>query len=282
MAVCPKCKEHLKMTDWKQHCPHCNCNIVLYDIQERLMQDADKAEVQHYYFQKKVERMKASFVGSRLAVVRIFTSLFPLLAILVPWFKASFKAPFAEFAGFFGLFSIMDMLDSIDVNAIMGLSGTADGKIAVAMLLCSALLFVLSLVLILVRFGCLVMACGKRAKVRNYIFDITMLVFCIIGAGILICVPENPYFSIGIVIAPFVCFLLLCVNFGVDVAIYKKGIEVNYAQCFVGGIPIEEYFKMVEDGVPQEEIRGEMYRRLTQMQLEKEANLDKNKKEEKK
>ena len=87
--------------------------------------------------------------------------------------------------------------------------------------------------------------------------------------------PQNPYFHIDYIIAPFVYILLLCVNFGVDIAIYKKGIEVKHAPCVVGGIPIEEYFKMVEAGVPQEEIRQEMYKRLTEMQLQKEAELNK-------
>ncbi len=274
MAICPKCKQHLKMTDWKQHCPHCNCNIVLYDIQKRLMQDADKAEVQHFYFQKKVDRMKASFVGSKLAVVRIFTSLIPIVAIVVPWFKGWFKAPFVEFEGFLSLFSITDMLEAININDVLGLMGTADGKGALLCLLGAIALLLLSIVLLLVRFGCLTMACAEHGKLRNYIFDVSMLVMCAVATVLLILAPENPYFGIDIVLAPIVYLLLLAVNFGVDIAIFKKGIQVNHAPCFVGGIPIEEYFKMIEDGVPQEEIRQEMYRRLTEMQLEKEAELN--------
>ena len=38
---------------------------------------------------------------------------------------------------------------------------------------------------------------------------------------------------------------------------------------------LEEYFQMVEKGVPQDEIRAEMYRRLAKMQEEKEAQLNK-------
>ncbi len=275
MANCPKCGEHLKMTDWKQHCPHCKCNVVIYDIQERLMKDADKAEVQHYYFQKKVDRMKASFVGSKLAVVRIFTSLIPLVAIVVPWLKGEFKAPFVEFDGFLSLFSIMDMLDSFDTDGILALLSSSDGKGALLCLAAAMVLVALSAVLLLVRFGCLTMACSERAKARSYAFDISMLVLCAISAVLLMCVPKNPYFNIDFIIAPFVYFLLLGVNFGVDIAIYKKGIKVKHDPCFVGGIPIEEYFKMVEDGVPHNEIRQEMYRRLTEIQLQKEAELNK-------
>ncbi|MBO5432808.1 MAG: hypothetical protein J6A43_01980 [Clostridia bacterium] len=274
MANCPKCGEHLKLTDWKQHCPHCHCNIVVYDIQERLMQDADKAEVQRYYFQKKIDRMKASFVGSKLAVIRIFTSLIPLAAVVVPWLKGEFNVPFVEFKGLFTLFTLTDMLDSLDINSILNILNTDDGKIPIILLAVSLVLLLLSAVLLLVRFGCLTMACSKRGKIRNYTFDILTLVFCIVATVLLTVVPDNAYFNIDFVIAPFVYLLLLGVNFGVDIAVYKKGIEVKHEPCFVGGIPIEEYFKMVEDGVPQEEIRQEMYRRLTEMQLKKEAELN--------
>lgn len=274
MANCPKCGEHLKLTDWKQHCPHCHCNIVVYDIQERLMQDADKAEVQRYYFQKKIDRMKASFVGSKLAVIRIFTSLIPLAAVVVPWLKGEFNVPFVEFKGLFTLFTLTDMLDSLDINSILNILNTDDGKTPIILLAVSLVLLLLSAVLLLVRFGCLTMACSKRGKIRNYTFDILTLVFCIVATVLLTVVPDNAYFNIDFVIAPFVYLLLLGVNFGVDIAVYKKGIEVKHEPCFVGGIPIEEYFKMVEDGVPQEEIRQEMYRRLTEMQLKKEAELN--------
>ena len=274
MANCPKCGEHLRMADWKQHCPHCNCNIVLYDIQERLMQDADKAEIQHYHFQKKVNRMKAAFMGSKLAIARIFTSLIPVLAIVVPWLKGEFKEPFVEFKGLLTLFSLPDMLESFNFDGILGLLNADDGKTAFLFLAIALVLILLTIVLLLVRFGCLTMACGKRGKLRNYIFDIVMLVFCGVATALLMAVPENPYFSIDFVIAPFVYLLLLGVNFGIDIAIFKQGIEVNYENCVVGGIPIDEYFKMVEDGIPQAEIRQEMYRRLTEMQLQKEAELN--------
>lgn len=238
------------------------------------MQDADKAEVQHYHFQKKVNRMKAAFMGSKLAIARIFTSLIPVVAIVVPWLKGSFKAPFAEFDGVYTMFSLMDMLESFDFDSISGLLNTSDGKTPLIFLAAALVLLVLTVVFILLHFFCLIMACGKHGKARNYIFDILMLVFSAGATGLLMCVPENPYFSIDFVIAPFVYFLLLGVNFGIDIAVFKQGIEVKYENCFVGGIPIEEYFKMVEDGVPQTEIRQEMYRRLTEMQLQKEAELN--------
>ncbi len=274
MAECPKCKEHLKMTDWKQHCPHCGANVVIYDIQERLMKDADIAEVQYYHFQKKIDRLKASFVGSRLAVIRIFTSLIPILAIVVPFFKCEFKAPFAEFNGFFSLFSLLDIIENLNFDNILGLLNTDDGKTPLVLFAVSIVLLLLSIVLLLVRFGCLTMACSKKGKAICYGFDVALAILTVVATVMFFVIPDNPYFSIGFVLAPFVYLILLGVNFYVDILIFKKGIEVKHAPCFVGGIPIEEYFKMLEDGIPQEEIRAEMYKRLAKLQEEKEAKLN--------
>ena len=274
MAECPKCKEHLKMTDWKQHCPHCGATVVIYDIQERLMKDADIAEVQYYHFQKKIDRLKASFVGSCLAVIRIFTSLIPILAIVVPFFKCEFKAPFAEFNGFLSLFSLLDIIENLNFDNILGLLNTDDGKTPLVLFAVSIVLLLLSIVLLLVRFGCLTMACSKKGKAICYGFDIALVILTVVATVMFFVIPDNPYFSIGFVLAPFVYLILLGVNFYVDILIFKKGIEVKHAPCFVGGIPIEEYFKMLEDGIPQEEIRAEMYKRLTKLQEEKEAKLN--------
>ncbi len=274
MADCPKCGKHLKITDWKQHCPHCGGNIVIYDIQERLMKDADIAEVQYYHFQKKIDRLKASFVGSRLAVIRIFTSLIPILAIVIPFFKCTFNEPFVEFDGFFSLFSLLDILDKFNVDGILSLLNTADGKVPLIIFLLSVVFILLTVVLLLVRFLCLTMSCSKRGKAMCYGFDIILLVLSVISCILFLVIPENPYFSISFIVAPFVYVLLLIVNFVVDIAIYKKGIDVKHAPCFVGGIPIEEYFQMIENGVPQEEIRAEMYRRLAKLQEQKEAELN--------
>ncbi len=275
LADCPKCGKHLKITDWKQHCPHCGGNIVIYDIQERLMKDADIAEVQYYHFQKKIDRLKASFVGSRLAVVRIFTSLIPILAIVVPFFKCSFAEPFVPFEGYFSLFSLLDILDKFNFDAILGLLSNSDGKLPLVLFLLAIALILVTVVLLLVRFLCLTMSCSKRGKSMCYGFDISLLVMSIISCVLFFVIPENPYFTINFAIAPFVYILLLIVNFVVDILVFKKGIDVKHAPCFVGGIPIEEYFKMVEDGVPQDEIRAEMYRRLAKLQAEKEAQLNK-------
>ena len=43
MAYCPKCGYKLKITDYKPECPSCGVNLMYYNMEERLAEDADKA-----------------------------------------------------------------------------------------------------------------------------------------------------------------------------------------------------------------------------------------------
>lgn len=170
MANCPKCNHHLRLADWKQKCPYCGANIVLYDLQERLMADADIAEVQNYHFQKKLDRLKASFAGSKLAIVRIFTSLLPIAPLFLPIVKANFSAPMPEQSGNLNAIGVYKLFDGLDFGAVLGSFSNGGAPFVI-----SAVLFLLSLVLILVHLVLLTLACSPKGKPRNYTLDIMML-----------------------------------------------------------------------------------------------------------
>lgn len=279
MAECPKCKEHLRLLDWKPNCPHCGANIVVYDLQERLMQEADVAEVQYYHFQKKVDRLKASFVGSKLSVVRIFTSLLPIAALFLPIVKITLSAPFEPYGGNMGFLDIYNMFDKLDIGAFLTaieMNGTAG-----VMFTLSVVLLLLSVVIMLVHFLFNMLACSPKGKIRNYTIDIIYIIVAVAAMVLFAFVPENPFVSGSLGIGAFLYLVLVIVNFVVDILVFRENIEVKHAQCYVGGIPIEEYFLMVESGMAPGELRAEMYKRLTTIQQEQEAKLaEKNKEKE--
>lgn len=268
MANCPKCHEHLRLRDWKQICPHCGANIVLYDMQERLMLDADKAEVQNYHFQKKLDRLKASFAGSKLAVLRIFTSLFPIGALFLPLVKCSFSAPLPEKEGNLNIIGIYKMFSDIDFGALF-----KEPSNDVILFTASVVLFLLSVVLILVHLVLLTLACSKKGKQRSYALNIMMVLSSFVSAILFAVLPSSSFAHGTLGVGTFLYILLFALNFGVEIAIYKKGIEITHKQCYVGGIPIEEYFDMLERNVPHEEIRREMYKRLGEIQAQKDREL---------
>ena len=269
MANCPKCNAHLRLIDWKQHCPHCGANIFVYDLQERLMQQADVAEVQNYHFQKKLNRLKASFIGSKLAITRIITSIIPIAALFLPLVKAKATGMFEAFNGNLSVLTIYNNVDKID----MGQFGTllsSDGGTA---LVVSVALLVLSVLFTLLHFIFLTLACSPKGKPRNIIFDALILITAILSPVFFMTVPESGMLSGSIGLGSILYIVLQITNVVIDVLTLKQGIEVKHKQALVGGIPIEEYFEMLENDMPHEEIRAEQYRRLQAMQDEKEKEL---------
>lgn len=273
MANCPKCNEHLRLIDWKQTCPHCGANIVLYGIQERLMLDADKAEVENYHFQKKIDRLKASFAGNKLAVARIFTSLLPIGALFLPLVKANFSAPMPEKSGNISVLDIYKMFSDLNIGKLLG-SFSENAPFII-----SAILFLLSVVALLVHFILLTLACSPKGKQRAYALNIMMLGFSVVSAICFAVSPETSCAHGSLSIGTFLYIALFIVNFVLEIIIYKKGIEIHHKQCYVGGIPIEEYFEMVENGVSHEDLRKEMYKRLAEIQAQKDKELAEKEKE---
>lgn len=274
MANCQKCNYKLRFYNWRQTCPKCGTNLILYGIQERLMQDADKAEVQHYHFQKKLDRLKGSFVGSKLAIARIFTSLFPILALLLPFADVKSGQPFYEYSGKISLLTIFnELLDHIDIGAFSEFASAQQTRAAGICFIISASCLAVSIVAILVHFICLTLACSPHGKQRNIVLDAIMLICAAAAVITFACIPENSAIAGAPAIGAYVYLLLIVICFVIDFLTIKQGIKINHKPCFVGGIPIEEYFEMVESGATKQELRAEMYARMGKIQAEKDAEL---------
>ena len=271
MANCPKCGRKLGLSDWRQHCPDCGANIVVYDLQERLMQDADKAEVQYYHFQKKIDRLKASFIGTKLAVARIITSVLPVGPLFLPLIKATFSPPVDFPDGNVNLMTIVNHFGAINPETVKALPG-GDAKTDSVLLVAGALLFALSAVLTLIHLILLTLACSPKGKVRNLTQDVLILISSVASAVCVAAMGTSGAVKASLAIGAYLYILLQIVNAAVDIAVLKQGIPVTHKQCYVGGIPIEEYFELEKTLTP-EEMRAEQYRRLTALQQEKERQI---------
>ena len=60
---CPKCGGKLSVFYLKPECPKCGCNIMNYNMEERLEADADKAEAEW----AKAEKLLAKFKKKKKA-----------------------------------------------------------------------------------------------------------------------------------------------------------------------------------------------------------------------
>ncbi len=236
------------------------------------MQEADKAEVQNYYFSQKIDRMKASFAGTKFAIIRIITSLLPICGVLIPFIKVKSSAPLSDYSGALGAIDLYNGISKgkIDFNAILGLMNSGETKTTGLLIVLSAVFLVLSLVFTLTHLLMLFLSCSKRGKKRNYAQDIIIIACMVISAILFMCVPKTAYFTGELYFGAPAAILLAAANFFFDYLAYKKAKPIKHKLCVVGAIPIEEYFKMIEDGATHDEIRAEQYKRLNALQEEQE------------
>lgn len=89
MNNCPKCNAKLKTFYFKTKCPHCGTNIMYYNYDKRLEEDAKKAEQEWDFIEAVLNGIKQSSIGSAVAIIRLISFILPIVALLMPVFKIS-------------------------------------------------------------------------------------------------------------------------------------------------------------------------------------------------
>ncbi len=87
MSNCPKCDKKIGAFYFKQSCPHCGANLMYYDFDNRLKEDAAKAEEEWAAVGKLTDGIKKSAIGSLPAILRLLSFFVPVVALLIPTFK---------------------------------------------------------------------------------------------------------------------------------------------------------------------------------------------------
>ena len=126
------------------------------------------------------------------------------------------------------------------------------------------------LMMVLVHFALQTLACSPKAKIRGVILNAVQLITAVLPVILLLAVPEKGAGAGVPGIGAYLFIALLAVNAALDLYILWHPVEIVHKQCYVGAIPIEEYFEM-EKTMTHEEIRAEQYRRLQARYDEKEA-----------
>lgn len=261
MAVCPNCGEKLKITDWRPECPGCGVNLNYFRSNEKLLADSEKAEIEHARFQPHIDRAKAAFVGSKLTIVRIVLSLLPIGGLFLP--LGIFRGAEDVSVNVIGVYNFISRADigALFKNAVSG------DLFSVA-----SVTFLLSVVLILVNLIALVASNGRHGKSRTFTLNGVMLGSAVIAAVCFaLCKGTSPlletaYAGVSPGIGAFVYIELIALLFGWNILLYKKGIAVKYTPCLIGGLPSEEYFSYVEQGLSQDAIYRKMLVALAKLE----------------
>ena len=93
---CPKCGGHIPFYDIRPNCKHCGVNIWYYSQQTELSRDAKRTELEGAAARMVIARIKAAFIGSKIAIVRLVITLGAIAILLLPFGSVKFAAPFFE------------------------------------------------------------------------------------------------------------------------------------------------------------------------------------------
>ena len=265
MAKCPKCGRKLTIFDWRPNCPGCGVNLVYYGMEERLLKEADAAEAEHARLQKRIDRLKASFVGSKLTIIRIVLSVLPIAALMLPLCTVNYSGPFIEATTTsVNAIEIYNLVSSLDFGALFTMIGSDLLGPSFIGYLGALLCILLSLVFVIVSLVMLMLACSPKGNPRNITLNSIAIVFAVasivffnkFSSGISAIFPEFISGSVGIGIYVYIAMLVLLL--AINIVIAKVGVKVKYKPCFVGGIPSEEYFELVKKGTDIEVIHKMM------------------------
>jgi hypothetical protein len=270
MASCPKCNGRLRLIDWRQTCPHCNVNLVYYRSNDRLLDDSEKAEFEHSETQPKIDRAKAAYAGSKLTIARIVFTVLPVITLLIPVCRLNAADGGGKFVN---LVSIIKFFMNGGFNTLIdGAKGGNLLSLSLSLALVSAAMFLINLFFIIA-------SLGKHGKVRSFILygftfllSFASLLLLFAGGKDVSALTEN-FTSASVFTGAFVFVLAQLAALVINIVLYKKGVDVKYKTCLIGGIPRETFDEYVEAGMSRQEIRRKMLIALAEMQDEYDRKL---------
>ena len=195
MANCPNCGVHLKKTYWKPNCPNCNVNIFYHGMQERLENDVKTAEVSLNKMYAMLDRAKASYIGSKLAIVRIILSLIPIGALFLPLAKLSVNVPFVSEEFSIKALTLYNAVSTMDFDGLFGMFSSETLSLAVILFALSIVFVALGAVASLVGFILLFLSCSPKGIQRNLGFACSAFA-CYVLSGIAFLVSGSQFASV--------------------------------------------------------------------------------------
>lgn len=246
-TYCPNCNYKLRLRDYKPECPECSINLLFFNMQERLREDADKAEREHAMTVPKVDRIKASTIGNTLSRVRLGLYFLPILATLLPLGKITLSLPFYEKTTTLGAVSIVQAVSNFDFAALLTMIKSDLYGTEFLLLGISLIAFVVMLLQMIVQLGLLLISCSPKGLVRNFSMNFIGIALLLTSAftynaaatRLSLAFPDMisasiTWWGVAVVLLAY----LICI--GTNIVHKVKGIEVKYRDVSELLMPYDE------------------------------------------
>ena len=234
---CPKCGADIPFYDLKPNCKHCGVNILYYIQDYELARDAKRTELENAVARMVIARIKAVFIGSFLAVMRMVFLLGVICAMMIPFCSVSFKLPFYEESLSLGLIGVIQSFSGGLLLSLPNYLGSAlFGKATLGFIIVAAL-FVLLLLCDVVMLCVYLLSFLKPDKTTKML-RIISIIGCIFSAvaqiAAVVCKTavvtdtNNAAFALGF--GGAACFALHLILVIINSRMLKKGVEPVYRE----------------------------------------------------
>ncbi len=233
---CPKCGGEIPFYDLHPNCKHCGVNIYYYSQDALLARDAKRTELEAAVARMVVARIKASFIGGGLQIVRMIAIIATVASLLLPIGAVRFHLPFFEdtlSAGWIGLVQAIQsglLLKAPDLLQSTLLQPQAIA--AVIFFACMLVLLLIGLVILVIYLLSFFNLKRSTRMMKNWAF-IGFIVGLLAQIGAVVAkliTPDSPLASVTLGFGGLLCAALFLVQFLLNRAILKKGIEPTYRE----------------------------------------------------
>lgn len=236
MANCPKCGYKLRMIDVKAECPKCGVNLMYYNHQERLAEDADKAEEEHIKLQPKFDRVKFAFVGTKLSIVRLISLFIPIGMLFLPLAHISVNMPYKTIdANISVLNVVMDVLMEMDFGIVFDMiSGSDITRVAFITYILSILFILVAAVFAILNIPFDSVSCSPKGFKRNLTLSSCGIGFTVLSIISFLVFNSQLAKNFGAVysgnigIGSFLVILGFVVVIVINIIIKKQNVPVKY------------------------------------------------------
>ena len=208
---CPKCGGEIPFYDLHPNCKHCGVNIYYYSQDVLLARDAKRTELEAAVARMVVARIKASFIGGGLQIMRMIAIIATIASLLLPIGAVKLHLPFFE-----------DQSSLLQPQTIAAL-------VFFACLFVLLLIGLIILVIYLLSFFNLKRSTKmmKNCAVVGFIVGLIAQIGAVVAKFI---TPDSSLASVTLGFGGLLCAALFLVQVLLNKAILKKGIEPTYRE----------------------------------------------------
>jgi len=233
---CPKCGGEIPFYDIRPNCKHCGVNIYYYSQDALLARDAKRTELEAGAARMVVARIKASFIGGGLQIARMVFVLVSVAALLLPFGGAAFHLPFYEGSLSSGLIGLIQAIQSgLLLKAPQLLQSALLSKqalVGVLDLSCMLIIAVIDVAMIVIYLLSFFNLKRSTKRMRNLALAgvIVSLLGFIVPLVMKLTTPDNEIASVSFGFGGLLCAAMFLVQYLLNRAILKKGIEPTYRE----------------------------------------------------